>query len=282
MAGANFIALTLCVAYSIAVQQLELLSVRLGTPQGYTAFQSQLLHTATADSLCKECHQPLNKKKAKQGRLFCGYQCYWKWMKGKTSGENNPSWKGMTVEKECLCCRQKFNSYVGFNRKYCSIKCSGNHRRVICKDHPWRRGQMLSCATCGKQFYAQNRDVTLGKKKYCSVKCNAGTIKKGQFAKEKHPMWRGDARKDDVRARESEEYKQWRIAVMIRDGFTCQECGKRGGRLSAHHIKKFVKHKEVRNYVPNGITLCWPCHSKINGHEEEHEARFTVKVKTLL
>ena len=42
---------------------------------------------------------------------------------------------------------------------------------------------------------------------------------------------------EDGRDRNAPEYKLWRLSVLERDDFTCQECKERGGRLNAHHIK---------------------------------------------
>lgn len=66
------------------------------------------------------------------------------------------------------------------------------------------------------------------------------------------------------RDRNSAEYVEWRKAVFERDGFQCQVCEKIGGKLNAHHIKPFAKHKELRFDVDNGITLCETCHKKVH------------------
>jgi 5-methylcytosine-specific restriction endonuclease McrA len=60
------------------------------------------------------------------------------------------------------------------------------------------------------------------------------------------------------------EYQNWRTAVFERDGYTCQKCGKHGGELNAHHIKRYSDHPELRLDIDNGITLCKEC------HEAEH------------
>lgn len=64
------------------------------------------------------------------------------------------------------------------------------------------------------------------------------------------------------RDRNSKDYKLWRLAVYERDDFTCQECGNRGARLNAHHIKSWRKHPDLRFTISNGITLCESCHKK--------------------
>jgi hypothetical protein len=75
-------------------------------------------------------------------------------------------------------------------------------------------------------------------------------------------------------ARNSLVYKDWRKAVFDRDDYTCQICGQHGGRLTAHHIRLFSTHPELRYVVPNGITLCWPCHGSIRSREADYEDRF--------
>lgn len=87
--------------------------------------------------------------------------------------------------------------------------------------------------------------------------------------------WKGFVSSPNRLARATLEYKNWREAVYARDDYTCQMCGKRGGRLHPHHIKTFAKYPELRFDVNNGVTLCAePCHKKTIGHEEEYEHLF--------
>lgn len=77
--------------------------------------------------------------------------------------------------------------------------------------------------------------------------------------------------------RKTEAYEQWKRAVLIRDRFTCQQCGKRNGRqriIEAHHLTGFtllVRTLGVKTVtegvenpalweIGNGQTLCRPCH----------------------
>lgn len=63
------------------------------------------------------------------------------------------------------------------------------------------------------------------------------------------------------------EYRRWRQDVFKRDNYTCQFCGKKGGNINAHHIKRFSDYPELRMKLSNGITLCYNCHQAVHkGH----------------
>jgi len=74
--------------------------------------------------------------------------------------------------------------------------------------------------------------------------------------------------KEIDKLRRTPEYRAWRLAVLERDGYACQHCGKIGNKLHAHHIKTFKMNPESRYDVDNGITLCKQC------HEDLHVARY--------
>lgn len=73
-------------------------------------------------------------------------------------------------------------------------------------------------------------------------------------------FWRGGVTPINTRIRMSIEYKLWRDAVFLRDDYTCQECGQRGGKLNADHIMRFADYPVLRLDVSNGRTLCVVCH----------------------
>lgn len=58
------------------------------------------------------------------------------------------------------------------------------------------------------------------------------------------------------------EYIAWRKAVFMRDNYTCQMCGERGGELQADHVKPFAYFPKLRFSLSNGRTLCKTCHRK--------------------
>ena len=97
----------------------------------------------------------------------------------------------------------------------------------------------------------------------------------------KNPAWKGGITPITKLIRKSLKYKEWIQKVFIRDDFTCQDCGKRGCALEAHHKKPFSKLlEEAKKYLPlldlfeaamlytplwdisNGKTLCNKCHGK--------------------
>jgi hypothetical protein len=72
---------------------------------------------------------------------------------------------------------------------------------------------------------------------------------------------------DIDKSRSCSEYSEWRYSVFIRDNWTCKNCGQRGGKLNAHHIKKWSEYPSLRFELDNGITLCKEC------HKVEHKKR---------
>ena len=72
--------------------------------------------------------------------------------------------------------------------------------------------------------------------------------------------WRGGTTKIGQMLRRALSYKLWRLEVLKRDDFTCQICGKRGGKLHVDHIKSFSDYPELRLEMLNARTLCIPCH----------------------
>ena len=74
-----------------------------------------------------------------------------------------------------------------------------------------------------------------------------------------NPNWRGGITPANRAARQTPEYKAWRLAVFIRDGYQCVWCGRRG-TLHADHIKPFSTHPDLRLDINNGRTLCVECH----------------------
>lgn len=113
--------------------------------------------------------------------------------------------------------------------------------------------------------------------------------KGNKFAKGKHPKhefkkgdkpWNyidGRSRKQTWN-RYGTDWKRIRQQVLIRDNGQCQICGRFEGRLEIHHKTPFLISKD--NSLDNLITLCAPCHRRI---ESEITGRLIkMKVERML
>jgi hypothetical protein len=115
------------------------------------------------------------------------------------------------------------------------------------------------------------------------LKMTLETIQKRRLTQlgSKSHLWKGGITPITSKIRSSIKYREWRQKVFIRDDFTCQKCGKRGGELHAHHKKEFYKIiQEIKQNLPlmdlyeaamiytvlwdigNGETQCGKCHLK--------------------
>ncbi len=91
-----------------------------------------------------------------------------------------------------------------------------------------------------------------------------------------HPRWNGGITDLREAIRKCVKYTEWRTNIFDRDSFTCETCKEVGGKLEAHHIKRFADIIQENNITSleqalacselwdtnNGITLCKECHDK--------------------
>jgi 5-methylcytosine-specific restriction endonuclease McrA len=102
--------------------------------------------------------------------------------------------------------------------------------------------------------------------KITQVKRQKGTLPMG----ERHYKWKGGRPWERFK---NPEYLAWRKAVLERDGYVCQNCGrqckKRERGLAAHHIKPYADYPDLRYDVSNGITFCRQCHMSLHGKAPE-------------
>jgi hypothetical protein len=87
--------------------------------------------------------------------------------------------------------------------------------------------------------------------------------------------WKGGVTAENVKRRNSKEYRAWRRSVFRRDWFCCQMsgCGSKK-KIEAHHIRRFCDRPELIADVDNGITLCRSCHASIRNTEAQYIALF--------
>jgi len=78
--------------------------------------------------------------------------------------------------------------------------------------------------------------------------------------------------------RDTPLYKEWRTAVLKRDGYKCQMPGcdcKYRKWLQAHHIMRWADAPRLRYEVSNGLTLCKKCHYSIRNIENNFIGLFS-------
>jgi hypothetical protein len=189
-----------------------------------------------AEIICRGCGQVFLAFPYLRGRKwYCSKAC--------APGPPRKAKSGGRVTVRCCTCGVAFDVWryraQHSGRYFCSPACKG----VSQVRRPPR-----SCTVCGRLFRPQKSQVDAGQGKYCSIPCRSvGVANMANYG------------------RFGYRYRQWRLAVLSRDGRTCQTCGATGVLLHTHHIKDWWHHINLRFEVSNGTTLCKPCHDALHG-----------------
>jgi hypothetical protein len=123
----------------------------------------------------------------------------------------------------------------------------------------WNKGKKAPWAKHSKQF------------KKGMIPWNKGL--KGFCGNEKHWNWKGGITPLRKKLHSTGELKRWRIAVLKRDNYSCQNCGNRE-RLEVDHIKRWHEYPELRHDINNGRTLCHDCHKKTKTYGNYRHGRY--------
>jgi hypothetical protein len=217
-------------------------------------------------STCLVCGKEFRVLPSKPNHKYCSLECSFK---------NRP--KKERTEYKCPTCGNLFydrpNVRTG-KTAYCSKECYtksqiGKPSNLVGKKwdhaHPCKGKWKLkekACELCGKIVTGRSwviNQTSKYKHHYCSKKC-AGLAQ----------------RKDDKvcpRGYGRTEYKEWKIAILARDGGKCRLCEDEGTvnrkRLQIHHIIPYSIRPDLEFNTDNGIALCKKHHDLMRNKEDE-------------
>lgn len=150
------------------------------------------------------------------------------------------------------------------NKGFCEYKHRKHRRKAFCEING-----VKYCFSCATRIVAQSGQKTKPLIKQRNINKNNRRRNKKKKVKTKQnwitkikKSWEDTPEQKVIR--QSQEYQQWRIAVLERDKYTCQHCNKTGGKLHCHHIKSFKFYPEIRFDIENGIVLCKECHENLH------------------
>lgn len=154
----------------------------------------------------------------------------------------------------CRYCGKQF--YIKPSHKemgrgiYCSRTCSDVGRR---------RGKIIKCTQCQKNFYAIPKQMRGSKSgiHFCSRLCYL-KYKAHYLDREGHPMWKtGENSYLLLMRRKKEQF--------------CRRCGIKNKRvLVVHHVDRNRKN----NVLSNLVWLCRNCHHLVHKYDEEIKIRW--------
>ena len=192
----------------------------------------------------------------------------------------------------CPECGRSFKRYFKVLRKSgcflcqkCAIKdklsttleigMQKNRLTVVRKSQ--KAGYSIFKCDCGNEKEILNRSFLSGKTRSCGCLKRENMKKIAvHFMGAQHGNWRGGITGERQNRMAKADYEKWRISVYERDGYICQKCGQRGGKLNAHHIFNYANNKDKIIDLTNGCTLCQECHAlfhKIYGRNNNTQAQ---------
>jgi len=167
---------------------------------------------------------------------------------------NTPWNKGTGNVTTCQYCGKEFKAPPSRKAKYCSHGCYAKDSRG--KPGYWK----------GKKHTQQYKDKMSkllsgkGNPRYGKAVSEETREKISRSVYDYNRKAGNGETSENRKLRSSKKFSIWRRHVFKKDNWTCQKCGKRGGRLHPHHIYNFADYADLRFEIDNGITLCKKCH----------------------
>jgi len=215
---------------------------------------------------CPSCNCEIYTTKSRD-KKFCSKKCYGLFYCGKKLSEEH-------IEKLRVSKIGELNPQFGKKRSQewkdnMSKRVSGKNNPFYGKKHS--KETMEKLRKKGHWYKKGHVPYLKGKEhKQESIEKLKKSLKKAfpdGRSGENNPTWNGGTSTymELIRG----QLNSWRKAVFKRDNYTCQECGKRGGLLNAHHIIYVSEcialdwEEEIFD-IDNGLTLCKEHHDNIH------------------
>lgn len=150
-------------------------------------------------------------------------------------------------------------------RKYASgERCGNKGRHIHTEKHKEELREITKKRLQDKNFGFKKGMIPWNKGTKGVMKANSGTIRKGQFSRDKHFNWKGGKSFEKYTANWTSTLKR---AVRERDKYFCQICGRHQYHklFDIHHIDYNKKNLNLNNL----ITLCKSCHLKTNYNRDK-------------
>lgn len=191
----------------------------------------------------------------------------------------------------CCYCGNNFDALPsrssirrGNDMHFCSFGCWDEFRKenktsVRNRKSKFEGNPNITCDYCERPYRIGKRQLN-NLHHFCSIDCrneyqrfnpNYNRFDENCHGSgENSSHWKDGITSEYMKVRNSDEYKEWRFKVFVRDSFTCQLCHSNRENsinkinLNAHHIKSFKEYTNERLNVDNGITVCEYCHQWIH------------------
>ena len=125
--------------------------------------------------------------------------------------------------------KEKFCKDCGLPVKRKQVRCLKCREKKFLVCNP-----ILTCKICGKGF----RSYRFSGKVYCSTSCQS-KARRNNMLGNNNPRYKHGLKQLTQRIRGSEKNKKIIKEILERDKFTCQYCGKVGGKLEVDHKLRF-------------------------------------------
>jgi hypothetical protein len=248
--------------------------------------------------ICEQCGEYFLIRGLKKRGKFCSHKCYSINLIGKKHSEEtiqkrSDSGRGklrpktkehrekirktLTGKIRCIYSYRgipKYDLYVGRLEPYEECKRSKRDPNIL----------RVRCTYCGKWYIPtisqiENRFIGINNNDSCRFYCSSGCKTECPiFGKHVNDLIKRDkfaAGRILPHELNREVQPELRQLVFMRDNYTCQKCGVKGGYLHCHHFEGVEQNPIESADVDNCITFCKDCHGL--AHKEKGCRRIDLR-----